>query len=178
MVCTAATRKTRIDITMVQNIQIIAQQEGNVLAVAGGNYRIILSGDQTNNSYAVIEMVVPPGGGPPPHSHPHMQEMFYVLEGEVTFKTEGGKQLVTAGGFINIPLGGAIHCFRNTSNSIARLLCTVVPAGLEKVFEAIGTPAALGEFLPVPELTEERKKLLEHLDQLYGQQTFPRDYLD
>jgi quercetin dioxygenase-like cupin family protein len=163
---------------MEQSIRIIEKQEGRILGVAGGNYRIIISGEETNNSYAVIEMVVPPGGGPPPHSHPYTQEMFYVLEGEMEFKTEAGRSIVPAGGFINIPFGGAIHCFENTSGSIARLLCTVVPAGLEKIFAAVGLPAAVGEFLPIPELTEERKQLLANLDEIHRQKTYPRDYLD
>jgi quercetin dioxygenase-like cupin family protein len=163
---------------MEQAIQIIEKQEGKILGVAGGNYRIIISGDETNNNYAVIEMTVPPGGGPPPHSHPDTQEMFYVLEGEMEFKTETGRSIVQAGGFVNIPFGGAIHCFENTSGSIAKLLCTVVPAGLEKIFEAIGSPVAPGEFLPVPELTEERKQLLKKLDEIHHQKTYPRDYLD
>ncbi len=163
---------------MESNIRIIQNEEGKTLGVAGGNYRIIVSGAATNNAYAVIEMLVPPGGGPPPHAHPDFQEMFYVIEGEVEFKTEAGKSQVKAGGFVNIPLGGAIHCFSNTSGTTAKLLCTVVPAGLEQLFEAIGLPVAPGEFLPVPELTEERKKLLAALDEAHHQKTYPRDYLD
>lgn len=163
---------------MKTNIEIIEKHEGNALAVAGGNYRIIVSGNQTDNAYAVIEMVVPPGGGPPPHAHRLTQEMFYVLEGEVEFKTEAGKSVLAAGGFVNIPFGGAIHCFKNVSGSVARLLCTVVPAGLEKIFEAIGTPVKVGEFLPRPEMTDELKKRIAELNTLHQQETYPMDYLD
>jgi quercetin dioxygenase-like cupin family protein len=163
---------------MKSDIRVIENEEGKVLGVAGGNYRIIISGDQTDNNYAVIEMLVPPGGGPPPHAHPQMQEMFYVAEGEIEFQTEAGRSVVRQGGFVNIPFGGAIHCFKNTSGAMAKLLCTVVPAGLEQIFEAIGAPAAQGEFLPVPELTEERKQLLAALDKAYHQKTYPRDYFD
>jgi quercetin dioxygenase-like cupin family protein len=163
---------------MLTNIQIVNQQNGKTLAVAGGNYRIIISGEETNNSYAVIEMTVPPGGGPPPHAHSLTQEMFYVLEGEVLFKTESGQVTVQKGGFVHIPFGGAIHCFQNKSDSIAKLLCTVMPAGLENIFEQIGVPVAPGEFLPPPEMTDERKKFLQELDELHHQKTYPRDYLD
>jgi quercetin dioxygenase-like cupin family protein len=163
---------------MGSEIKIIEKEEGKRLGVAGGNYRIVVSGEETNNTYAVIEMTVPPGGGPPPHSHPNTQETFYVLEGEVEFKTENGKSIVSKGGFVTIPFGGDIHCFKNTSNSLAILLCTVMPAGLEKIFEAIGQPAGKDEFFPIPELTEERKKLLQHLDETHGQKTYPGNYLD
>ncbi|ARS38232.1 cupin [Sphingobacteriaceae bacterium GW460-11-11-14-LB5] len=162
---------------MESNIRIINKNEGEYLGIAGGNYRIIISGEQTSGNYAVIEMTVPPGGGPPPHAHPDTQEMFHVLEGEVEFKTESGKEIVSKDGFVNIPLGGAIHCFKNISEKPARLLCTVVPAGLENLFQEIGAPVLPGQTLPIPELTEERKQLLKEMDLKYNQQTYPKDFL-
>lgn len=162
---------------MNSNVSIITSDQGERLAIAGGNYRIIISGEQTNDNYAVIEMIVPPGGGPPPHSHPDIQEMFHVLEGEVEFKTEIGKQTLQKDGFVNIPLGGTIHCFKNNSKENVRLLCTVVPAGLEKLFREVGTPVGPGEVLPVPEMTAERKQLLKEMDIKYNQKTYPPDFL-
>lgn len=163
---------------MEQSIKIINNKTGETLGIAGGNYRIIISGEETNGNYAVIEMLVPPNGGPPPHSHPETQEMFYVVQGQFEFKTETGKQIVDEGGFINIPFGGAIHCFKNSSEKVGRLLCTVVPSGLENYFKEIGQPTALGQFLPIPEHTPEREALIKQVDKKYGQQTYPRDFLD
>ena len=162
---------------MDTNISIIPNDSGERLGVAGGNYRIIISGEQTGGNYAVIEMTVPPGGGPPPHSHPETQEMFHVLEGEVEFKTEAGKQTVAKDGFVNIPLGGAVHCFKNTSENFAKLLCTVVPAGLEELFREIGTPVQAGEILPPPEMTDKRKEYLQEIDRKYNQKTYPPNFL-
>ena len=162
---------------MDSNVKIINSDEGETLAVAGGNYRIVISGDQTNGNYAVIEMTVPPGGGPPPHSHPETQEMFHVLEGEVEFKTEAGKQTVGIDGFVNIPFGGAIHCFKNISENYARLLCTVVPAGLENLFKEIGVPVLPGQTLPIPELNDKRREFLKEIDLKYNQKTYPIDFL-
>ena len=158
-------------------VKIVNSREGKRLAIAGGNYRIVISGEQTGGNYAVVEMIVPPGGGPPPHAHPDTQEMFYVLEGEVEFKTEMGKQTVSKDGFVNIPFDGAIHCFKNASAANARLLCTVVPAGLEKLFEEIGIPVSVGEMPAPPELTPERMELLKRMDVKYNQKTYPPDFL-
>ncbi|PUZ19602.1 Cupin domain-containing protein [Chitinophaga costaii] len=161
-----------------KDISIKNASTGEFLGVAGGNYRIVISGEQTGGNYAVIEMNVPPGGGPPPHSHSAFQEMFYVVEGEIEFKTEKGKENVAKGGFVNIPFGGAIHCFQNTSGEFVRLLCTVVPAGLENIFREIGQPVKEGEILPLPENTPERIAFIEAMDKKYGQKTYPRNYLD
>jgi len=172
-VCTA-----EIKCNMDSSVSIIKADSGERLAVAGGNYLIIISGNETDGKYAVIEMIVPPGGGPPPHAHPDMQEMFHVLEGEIEFKTEKGKQTLGKDGFVNIPLGGAIHCFKNNSKEYVRLLCTVVPAGLEELFREIGCPVLPGEILAIPELTEERKQFLKEMDLKYNQKTYPPDFLD
>src|SRR5271156_5350062 len=93
------------------NISVKTADEGELLTIAGGKYRILVSGEETGGNYAVIEMNVPPGGGPLPHAHPDMQEMFYVVEGEIEFRTEISKTRAGKGGFINIPFGGGVHAF-------------------------------------------------------------------
>ncbi|SFJ64948.1 Mannose-6-phosphate isomerase, cupin superfamily [Chryseobacterium indologenes] len=163
---------------MKNTIQIIHHDKGETLGIAGGNYRIIVSGDQNNDAYAVIEMLVPPGGGPLPHSHPDIQEMFFLAEGELEFTTETGKSIVKKGEFVNIPFNGGIHCFKNISDQFARMLCTVVPAGLEQVFREVGMPVKPGEFLPATPPTPERIAFLKTIDNKYGLATYPPDYLD
>ena len=116
------------------NILGITPAEGQVLSIAGGSYRIVISGAQTNGEFAVIEMSVPPNAGPIPHAHADIHETFYVLAGEVVFNTDGGSFLAQTGAFINIPKGGAIHNFKNTSAQPAKLLCTVYPAGMDVMF--------------------------------------------
>ncbi|WP_160138714.1 cupin domain-containing protein [Chryseobacterium sp. c4a] len=161
----------------ISPIKIVDNHQGQLLGIAGGNYRILISGEETNGAYAVIEMSVPPGGGPAPHAHPDTQEMFYIVEGALEFKTEQGKVLLQEGGFVNIPLGGEIHCFQNTSDKFARLLCTVVPAGLEQMFKEVGIPVKDGEFPPIPEITPERIAFLQEINKKYDITTYPNDYL-
>ena len=119
---------------MTNNIRTIDNNEGRKLNIAGGEYRIIISGKETNGTYAIIEMTVPIGAGPVPHSHPDFEETFFVLEGELTFKTENGSYTAQKGATVSIPKGGIIHNFKNNSNKTAKLLCTVVPAGLDDFF--------------------------------------------
>lgn len=161
-----------------KTITSIDNEQGQSLSVVGDTYRILISGEQTNGNYAVIDMLVPPGGGPGPHAHKDMQEMFYVVEGEIDFKMEGGTYKAKKGSFVNIPLGGAVHCFKNTTNDIAHLLCTVVPAGLDAFFQEIGTPIDTGTFLSPPILSMEKLDKLKSLAEKYGQELYPPEYLD
>jgi len=160
------------------NIQIIAPTEGPRLGVAGNNYRMIVTGEQTDGTYSCFDMLVPPGGGPAPHAHAKMQEFFYVVEGEVVFKTEAGKSIVGKGGFVHIPYNGGVHAFKNESTENARLLCTVMPAGLEAVFFVTGSPVDAGQFLPVAPMTTRQQQQLKRLGEQMGQTIYPSDYLD
>ena len=152
----------------------VSESEGQKLKIAGGNYRIIISGKQTNGEYAVIEMSVPPGAGPNPHAHPEFTETFFVLEGEVSFKSELGSYVAQKNSFVNIPKGGIVHGFKNLSDQPAKLLCTVTPAGLEDLFEE------MSEYLETASSNTEKetKEKISSIFEKYGQQMFPPDYLD
>ncbi|UOQ55213.1 cupin domain-containing protein [Hymenobacter cellulosivorans] len=156
---------------------ILAPTEGQTLAVMGSNYRILASGQDTAGAYATIDMLVPPGGGPGPHAHADIEETFFVVEGEVEVKSEFGTTVATAGSYIRIPKGGVVHGFKNKSAQPARLLCTVVPAGLDEFFQEIGQPVAPGQFLPPPVLDQGAIQRIQALAQAYGQQVFPPNYL-
>lgn len=119
---------------MMNNIKTIDENQGQKLNIAGGEYRIIVSGKETNGTYAIIEMTVPIGAGPVPHSHPDFEEIFYVLEGELFFRSETASFLAHKGATVAIPKGGIIHNFKNNSDKTAKLLCTVIPAGLDDFF--------------------------------------------
>jgi hypothetical protein len=152
-----------------QPAQIVKADSGKGLSVVGDSYRIVISGKETNGAYAVIDMLVPPNGG---------QETFHVLDGAIELKTEDGIFTAGKGDFVNIPLGGIVHCFKNKTQNIAHLWCVVVPAGLEAFFEEIGKPIEFGKFETPPALTEDDANRLQQIAEKYGQQLFPPDYLD
>jgi quercetin dioxygenase-like cupin family protein len=110
------------------------------VGVVGDTYTILLSGDDTDGRYCLIDMLVPPGGGPPPHRH-DFEESFTVLEGRIEATFRGKKTTVRAGETINIP-ANAPHVFTNASKETARLLCLCSPAGQEELFLAVGVPVA------------------------------------
>lgn len=156
---------------MTNNIKTIDSNQGQKLNIAGGEYRIITSGKETNGLYAIIEMTVPSGAGPVPHSHPNFEEIFYVLEGELNFKSETGTFLAQKGATVSIPKGGIIHNFKNNSDKPAKLLCTVIPAGLDDFFievnELINSNQDKGTDL---------KEGIQLISEKYGQKLYKPDF--
>ena len=147
--------------------------EGEILKIAGGDYRVIMSGAQTNGGFAVIEMTVPPGAGPNPHSHAAINESFFVLEGELTFHSEAGSHVAGKDAFVNIPKGGMVHGFKNLTDKPAKLLCTVMPAGLEDFFKEMADVMSDRETSG-----SELKEKVQVIAEKYGQQLYPPDFLE
>ena len=110
------------------------------IALMGDTYTVLLSGDDTDGRYCLIDMMIPPGGGPGPHRH-DFEESFTILEGEIETTFRGKKSVVRAGETINIP-ANAPHSFRNASQDLVRLLCICAPAGQEEFFAEIGITVA------------------------------------
>ncbi len=94
----------------------VTADEGLSISMVGDTYRIIVSGEQTNGAYALIDMLIPPEGGPPPHSHVTFQESFYILDGQIEVITKEKKYIVTKGSYVNIPFNGPIHKFTNKTD--------------------------------------------------------------
>ncbi len=133
--------------------------EGRTIGVVGDIYRFLATGEDTDGRYAVMEAIVPPGGGPPPHIHSREEEGFYVLEGEITFQLGEDRFVAGAGTFANMPVG-SLHSFKNESGKPAKMLISVAPAGLEKMFLEVGVPLVEGATTALPPTKEEIEKLL------------------
>ena len=118
----------------------------------GNTYAMLITGEQTDGRYCLIDMRVPDGGGPPPHRH-DFEEMFTILEGEIEFTFRGEKHTVRAGSTINVP-ANAPHNFRNVSGAPARMLCMCTPAGQDEYFMRIGDVVA-GKDAPPPQLSQD-----------------------
>jgi quercetin dioxygenase-like cupin family protein len=132
--------------------------EGQTVAVVGDVYRFMATGDDTDGKYAMFEAVVRPGGGPPPHIHSREEESFFVLEGEITFQVGDDRIVAKAGTFANMPVG-SLHSFTNATDKLARMIVSVAPAGLEKMFLEVGQPVAFGQQAPPPSKAEIDKLL-------------------
>jgi mannose-6-phosphate isomerase-like protein (cupin superfamily) len=144
---------------MSRNPIVNAPPQGRTVAVVGDLYRFLATGDDTNGKYALFEALVGPGGGPPPHVHSREEEGFYILEGQITFTINGERVVATAGMFANMPVGTP-HSFKNEGSKPAKMMISVAPAGLEKMFFEVGVPLADGATTALPPTKEEIERLL------------------
>ena len=122
------------------------------LGLVGDTYTVLLSSDDTNGRYCLIDMHIPPGGGPPPHRH-DFEESFTLLEGEIEATFRGEKSTVRMGETLSIP-ANAPHSFTNASKENVRLLCICAPAGQEEFFAQVGEAVATRTTAP-PKLDKE-----------------------
>ena len=96
------------------------------------------------------EVSLEPGyPGPPPHIHERLHDMFYVLEGTLTFRLEDREEELAAGSFACIP-PGTVHTFANRSEDVVRFLNFNTPAGWENYMRDLGAAFARGG-QPAPE---------------------------
>ncbi len=146
--------------TMNHPATIRKPNEGRRIGIVGDVYRFLVTGEDTDGKYATFEAFVPPGSGPPPHIHSREEESFLVLEGEVTFQLGEDRFVAGKGTFLNLPVG-SLHCFKNESDKTARLLISIAPAGMERMFFEVGQSLAEGATTTSPPSQAEVEKLLQ-----------------
>jgi quercetin dioxygenase-like cupin family protein len=73
-----------------------------------------------------VEMWVDPGGGVIPHIHPAMEERFTVLSGNPSFLGGRRWRAASPGETVVVP-AGVRHCYRNTGDEVAHVVCEARP---------------------------------------------------
>ena len=105
---------------------IVRQRDGanETFNLIGERFTVLASGEETG-SYEAFIQVVPPGAGPPLHSHP-WDEAFYVLEGELVFRTDAKETRAPSGTFVHFP-SGTPHAFSSPTGTSTILSFTSRP---------------------------------------------------
>lgn len=135
------------------------------LGIVGDTYTTLITGDDTNGRFCLVDMHIPPDGGPPPHRH-DFEETFIVLDGDLDLTFRGEKMTASAGTTINIP-SNAPHQFHNSSNQPVRALLLCSPAGQDNYFARVGIPVATRTTTPPAEQKEAQAKLMTELAPKY-----------
>ena len=120
--------------------------------------RFLLTGDDSNGSVSVIEVLVPAGQklAAPAHKNDAYEETLYGIEGVLTWTVDGTPIEVGPGQALCIPRG-AVHRFDNLSSEDAIQLVVITPAIMGPAYfrEAAEVIGAAGGGPP------ERAKMIE-----------------
>jgi quercetin dioxygenase-like cupin family protein len=127
----------------------IKSSETTAYWMAGDLNILKISSEQTNGEFTLFDTFVVPQGGPPPHIHLVEDEWFYVLEGEIAFRSDDESIIGTPGTLISIPKG-TVHNFKNIGSAIAHMITLFTPGGIEGLFAEVGTLAANGDLVAPP----------------------------
>jgi mannose-6-phosphate isomerase-like protein (cupin superfamily) len=133
--------------------------EGSSFWVLGDLYTFKAYSEETENAYALIEIIMQINSAVPHHIHTHENESFYIQEGEMEFQLGEETIVATPGTFVHSPKGQP-HSFRNIGEKPAKLLCWLTPSSLEKLFMEIGTKVSAENVKPLGVTPEDIEKLL------------------
>ncbi len=141
---------------MSEAVPIIrGEGEGERLWFAGGGVHVWkATAEETGGAFILFEDRMPRGKTTPLHIHPHEDETFIVLEGEILVHVEGTEHRVGPGGVAVVPRG-ARHAFLVTSE-MARILALHTPGSGEAFFKDASEPST-------DEADEERPPDLDRL---------------
>lgn len=113
--------------------------QGRDYLIWGDLYSFKTTAAESDGAHALMEMNVKPGSGTPPHIHHAEDEMFYVLEGELSLWCGENKIIGKPGTFVAVPKG-VVHRWANESNVMVKSLVFLVPGGFEEFLMKIGEP--------------------------------------
>ena len=125
----------------------VGPDEGRSVFLVGDTYTTLLSGEQTGGAFTLLEAVVMPEAGPPPHAHHGEEEIFVLLDGQMSFTVAGRTYDASAGTVLLIPRD-VPHSYRNVGDGPARMLFLDSPPGMEGMFAELGAPGRRGAIPP------------------------------
>ena len=105
----------------------------------GGLWTMKATAEETDGAFMLFEDHMPKGKTTPLHVHPHEDETFIVLEGEILVHVEGTEHSVGPGGVAVVPRGTR-HAFLVTSE-LARILVLHTPGTGEAFYRDASEPS-------------------------------------
>ncbi len=119
--------------TAVKVVQPHGGQTGDLADGIGVQFKI--DGADTGGLLSIVEHPFAVGALVPPHLHHLEDEISYVLEGAIGFRSEDQEVVLEAGGYIVKPRN-QVHAMWNAGTTPARMIEVITPAGFEGFFRA------------------------------------------
>jgi len=144
-------------------MKVIPPGFGRVLAAFGSVTEFKLETEHTGGTFSLALAETPPGVSPPPHVHHSDDELFLILEGEISVLSRDGWIAVTPGTVVYLPRG-VPHTFRNTGTKPSRHWVLTLPSGFDQFYRQAAELFADGSASP---------DRLGALARSYGYEIFP-----
>ena len=135
----------------------------------GGYFKTLISPEQTNGTVALVDMTLPKGVEPPPHTHTHEDEIFYLLEGSVTFHI--GDTVIKAKQGEAVFAPRMVPHYFIINSSTARFLTAITPGKFLEYFMEFSSPACAELCVVTPQgppLEAAIKHMTKQLREKYG----------
>lgn len=132
----------------------------------GNLVTVRVSREQSGGSFSLLECLGARGDSPPPHVHHDEDEVFHVIEGELTLTVDGEPATVPAGETAFAPRG-VPHTYR-VESAQARWLVLTAPGEFESFVRAASRPAEQATLPPPVEPTPEQVAGLARLSAAHG----------
>ena len=119
-----------------RNVLILRPGEGRAYPMGRISAIFKADGSETANQFSISEWWLEPHTqGPGAHSHPE-DDVFFVIEGTISFLVDGEWIDAPKGSFVLVP-GGSTHDFENRSSTRAGALNFSAPGNFEQHMPAI-----------------------------------------
>jgi quercetin dioxygenase-like cupin family protein len=115
--------------------------EGDAVWAMGSLFEMKLRAAESGGELSIMLVTQPPGIATPLHVHSNESEVFFLLDGEMTYDAGGTVHELTAGSTMWLPKG-VPHRFRVHGTTPARFLGLAVPGGIDEMYDFVGRPAA------------------------------------
>jgi mannose-6-phosphate isomerase-like protein (cupin superfamily) len=126
-----------MDKPLLPGVILLPPGEGRQYSCGPMHSIFLADGEETQDRYSVSIWRVDPGQrGPGAHRHDANDELFYVIEGTMTFLVGDRHIDAAAGTFLRIP-AEVTHDFENRTTAPASALNVFIPGGFESHMPAI-----------------------------------------
>lgn len=120
-------------------LRVVRRADRESMWFLGDLVQLIITGEMTEGRLMVAYHHSRPASQPPLHEHDAEDEIFYLLEGEITFWSAGREEVLGAGDSIVLPRD-VPHTFQVSPDAEARWLVFLTPGGFESFFREVGVP--------------------------------------
>jgi mannose-6-phosphate isomerase-like protein (cupin superfamily) len=107
----------------------LAPGEGETSSLRATEVIFKASGERPASGPTVTEFITAPGFNTGDHVHSRIEELFYVVDGEIDIRAGQWSGRVGPGGFVRVP-PGTPHGFGNSTSVPATVLLIISPGGV------------------------------------------------